>query len=310
MVDTKDSLPKVSILIPTHNRPGYFQIALNSALSQGYPNLEIVVSDNSDDNRTQNLIGPYQEKHENLIYLRTRKTDATQNFKNALRVSTGDYISYLMDDDVFHPEKITRMMGYFLANPQVGLVTSFRKLIDSQGRELPQLQGTEKLFPQDTLVTGQSFGKYILEKGNNVVGEPTTAMIAREDLADGFGWFCGKRYRLLSDVATWLSILAKKNCVYISEPLSYFRIHDAQDQKSDPAIKYRASIEWFNLTIDAIESDIFISKTKENISDLKAKYESLKYHISSARDLTDGVVQILKDVDSIYPRILSLESEA
>ena len=38
----------VSILIPTHNRPDYLVLALQSALAQTYPHFEIVISDNSE----------------------------------------------------------------------------------------------------------------------------------------------------------------------------------------------------------------------------------------------------------------------
>ena len=48
--------PLVSILIPTHNRPEYFKQALASARQQTYPNIEIVVSDDSDDDRTRHYV--------------------------------------------------------------------------------------------------------------------------------------------------------------------------------------------------------------------------------------------------------------
>jgi glycosyltransferase involved in cell wall biosynthesis len=51
--------PLVSILIPTHNRPEYFEIALKSALAQSYENFEVVVSDNSSDDLTARRIEPY-----------------------------------------------------------------------------------------------------------------------------------------------------------------------------------------------------------------------------------------------------------
>ena len=41
------SRPLVSLCIPTHERPDYLRIALESACAQTYPALEIIVSDNS-----------------------------------------------------------------------------------------------------------------------------------------------------------------------------------------------------------------------------------------------------------------------
>ena len=51
--------PKVLVMIPTFNRPGYFKIALESALNQTYRNLEIVVSDDSTNDLTKELIQEY-----------------------------------------------------------------------------------------------------------------------------------------------------------------------------------------------------------------------------------------------------------
>ncbi len=299
-------LPRVSILIPTHNRPTYFELALHSALAQRYPNLEIVVSDNSDDERTYELIKPYLRDHDHIIYLRTKKTDATQNFKNALKTSSGEYISHLMDDDLFHPEKITKMMGYFLANENVGIVTSYRKLIDGHGHELPDIAGTERLFESDTLLVGSSFGKYILDKGGNLIGEPTTAMIKREDLADGFGWYLGKRYTLISDVATWLSILRNKDCVYISEALSYFRIHDGQDQKKHNLIRLQASLEWFSLAMDSYEHHVFFEEESSFKDHLSGKMAGLTHYLEQHPDREGFDPDLLVAIEGTYRRAEAL----
>ena len=271
-------LPKVSILIPTHNRPHYFEQALQSALNQTYKNIEIIISDNSDDNLTFNNFRAYQEAHPELIYLRTHGTIGLQNFYNAFKLATGDYVSYLMDDDLFHPEKIERMMNYFLVNPGVGLVTSFRQLIDKDGKLLPSVPGTEKIFEKDTLVKGQSMAKHILENGSNVIGEPTTAMMRKRDIPEGFGWFLGKQYRLLTDVATWLTVLNKGDCVYISDALSYFRIHEEQDQKNVKNVRLNASIEWFDLILDAYSNNMFFEDKTRFLELMANKLNGFRYY--------------------------------
>lgn len=295
-------LPKVSILIPTHNRPHYLEIALNSALNQTYPNKEIIVSDNSDDNHTQALVAAYQEKHPDLVYLRTRNTIGIQNFFNAYKLATGEYVAYLMDDDVFHPEKLDRMVGYFITHPTVGLVTSYRRMIDQHGSLLPQVPSTERLVETDALINGKSLGKYMLEHGNNVVGEPTTAMVRHRDIPKGLGWFHDKQYRLLTDVATWLDILAKSDCVYISEPLSYFRLHDEQDQKSNNNVRLNASLEWFNLFLDAYQNNEFFDNKAQFQSLMTGKLEGLKYYIQTSVDPAALTDKIRSEIEGITSR--------
>jgi len=44
---------KVSIIIPTFNRENYLHQAVESALSQDYPNVEVIVSDNASTDNTE-----------------------------------------------------------------------------------------------------------------------------------------------------------------------------------------------------------------------------------------------------------------
>ena len=274
------SLPLVSVLIPTHNRPDYLEIALKSVLAQSYKNIEIIISDNGDDSLSQERIAPYMKLHPNIAYYRKQGMSALENGRKCLELSTGEYINYLMDDDVFHPDKITRMMYYYINYPKTGLVTSFRQLIDAEGNHLAPIHGTEKMYPSDTVIAGQSFGDLMLSHGQNLIGEPTTVLVRRSDIGEFFGTFAGRHYLVLSDVATWLSILATRNCVYISDPLSYFRIHAQQDQRSN-MMKLKASIEWFGLFIDAHKNNLFLQDRAKFLSLLTNKLEGLSNFIAA-----------------------------
>ena len=52
-----DSLPLVTIAIPTYNRAGsYLPVALGSALAQRYPRLEVLVADNASSDETASFV--------------------------------------------------------------------------------------------------------------------------------------------------------------------------------------------------------------------------------------------------------------
>ena len=283
----KSNLPLVSILIPTHNRPDYFELALKSALAQDYANIEIIVSDNSDDELTSERLERYLGENPYIHYSRVPNYSAIDNFNNCLDLAEGEYINYLMDDDLFHPEKIKKMMAYMLTQPNIGLVTSSRQLIDGDGKYLNPIPGKERIFNTETLIHGFSLGDSILTKGMNIIGEPTTVLFRRANIGERFGVFLEKEYVTLSGVATWLSVLLQQDCIYLPEPLSFFRIHGGQDGRSD-TIKIKAHVEWLQLFCDAYQRNNFslnrhgthellTSKLVTSMWLLSSEHEKIKY---------------------------------
>ncbi|MDF2903243.1 MAG: glycosyltransferase, partial [Bacillus sp. (in: firmicutes)] len=68
-------------------------------------------------------------------------------------------------------------------------------------------------------------GNLVLKSGCNYIGEPTTILFKKQDLQEPFGVFGGRNYGCNVDLASWLNLLSDGKIAYISETLSYFRIH-------------------------------------------------------------------------------------
>ncbi len=280
-------VPLVSVLIPTHNRPDYCELAVRSVVAQTYANLEIVISDNSDDDATAQRLAPLIANDPRIRYLRAPGCSALENFMNCYDSSHGEFVNYLMDDDLFHPEKIARMMAAMASGPKVGLVTSFRMLIDADGNPLPSIKGTERLFEQPTAIGGTSFAELILRNGSNLVGEPTTAMFRRSLLDRQFGVFLGRQYTTLSDVATWLQVMTQADAVYLPEPLSYFRLHGGQDQRNN-RVRIEANVEWLQLLCDAHLHGKFLTDRAALHDMLTGKLMTAMWFLTSVHDEIKG----------------------
>lgn len=102
----------VSVIVPTYKRNKYIIRALESILSQDYPDIEIVVVD---DNGRGN---PNQIETEKAlsVYINDKKIKYVCNEQNVggalarnhgIQESTGEYITFLDDDDVYLPGKIS-----------------------------------------------------------------------------------------------------------------------------------------------------------------------------------------------------------
>ena len=105
-----NSTPILSIIIPTKNRSEYAMSAIKSILNMSSDLFELVVQDNSDNNKL--------EDHLNKIYLDSRLSyshtrehlDVIANFNKALSLAKGEYITFIGDDDGVNPEIIEAAM--------------------------------------------------------------------------------------------------------------------------------------------------------------------------------------------------------
>ncbi|MGJ8682616.1 glycosyltransferase [Paraglaciecola sp.] len=105
--DMAKSLPKVSVYIPTKNRPTMLKRAIDSVLAQDYKNVEVVVSDDGSTDDTPEFMNKYCKLHNNIIYIRSDTSKGACHARNqAILASTGEFITGLDDDDRFTPERV------------------------------------------------------------------------------------------------------------------------------------------------------------------------------------------------------------
>ena len=258
---SKDVYPLVSIVIPTFERPHYFRLALESVLAQTYRNLDIFITDNSHNTETADMMRRDFADDPRIHYEHHPSYGAPENWTCACRYDNKDaaYVNWLMDDDLFMPDKIAVMMDCFFANPDLSLVTSYRELIDADGKKLPDISVTRPIVQEATKFTGEMIGTEILVRQTNFIGEPTTALLKKEFMLDGHNLgFSGKEGKYLtSDFPTWLRLLSQGNMVYLPRPLSKFRMHGGNEQLSVRS-RIRGTISWAQATREAMARNLFL----------------------------------------------------
>lgn len=167
-------------------------------------------------------------------YINPRRLGKFENDLKLFDLSRGKYINYLMDDDLFHPKKIERMMHYYLNDPlgSIRLVTSHRQVMDTNGNCLNDIYTTRKLFENDTLLDSRELARLTMLQRSNFIGEPTTVLFRKKDLTEPFGTLLNRRYGCNVDLSTWYTLLQEGKAVYIATSLSYFRFHENQQSSS------------------------------------------------------------------------------
>lgn len=101
--------PKVSIIIPAYNASDYLAEAIDSALSQTYDNMEVlVVNDGSkDDGATRKIAQSYGAK---IRYFEKENGGVSSALNYGIKHMTGEYFSWLSHDDLYLENKVQMQM--------------------------------------------------------------------------------------------------------------------------------------------------------------------------------------------------------
>lgn len=119
------STGKVSICIPTYNRPHLISQLLDSILAQSYQNFEVIITDNSDNSETQALIAK-QYEDQRIVYRKNQKNLGMDgNTLRALSYVSGEFFTFTPDDDVWiDPEKLENQIKLLFEFPRVPICFS------------------------------------------------------------------------------------------------------------------------------------------------------------------------------------------
>lgn len=144
---TSNAHPLVSIIVATYGRDISLERALLSLLNQTYDFIEIiVVDDNADEvwnRKIKVIISDIMSKNNReitCIHNSTNKGSAeTRNI--GIRASSGAYVTFLDDDDIYLPRKVENQLKYMLRNNSDYCVTDLNlydesdRLIEKRSRK-------------------------------------------------------------------------------------------------------------------------------------------------------------------------------
>lgn len=106
-----NELPKVSVIIPFYNGKQWLYEAIESVLTQTYPNIEIIlVNDGSKEDITE-LIEKYAGKIR-YFYQTNKGVAAARNW--GMSQASGDFIAFLDSDDIWLPQKTEKQVRFML----------------------------------------------------------------------------------------------------------------------------------------------------------------------------------------------------
>ena len=234
---TKNS-PLVSICIPTYNGAVYLAEAMESAITQSYPNLEIIVSDDASKDTTLAIVDRFKDNTTIPIFIYKHVPNGIgSNWNYSVSKANGSYVKFLFQDDVLAPDCITRMVAMAESQPNVGLVYSKRDFLYTELtpklRDFISYYGPLHTYWADFevregVLSGRTYLKVrqFLNSPKNKIGEPTNVLLKRSCF-DTIGYFSEVLEQAL-DSDYWYRVMTRYDVGFIDADLVTFRLHDAQ----------------------------------------------------------------------------------
>lgn len=131
--------PKVDIIIPAYNQGHYLKECVESALAQTWENIEVIIVDDGSTDNTAEVGQSFDDPRVTYIYQDNKGLSGARN--TGIENSTGEFVSFLDSDDLFLPTKISKLMGLFTDNPELGLCAGDSILIDDAGEPIGKTYG-------------------------------------------------------------------------------------------------------------------------------------------------------------------------
>jgi glycosyltransferase involved in cell wall biosynthesis len=133
-------MPKISVCIPTYNRANLLPLAIESALNQTEPDIEVIVCDDGSTDNTPTIMATLTDPR--VYYIRhAQNIGKSNNMRSGFAAATGEYFVKFDDDDRLRPEFLARTSAILDTHSYIDFVGTDHWIIDSQNQ--PNYQATE-----------------------------------------------------------------------------------------------------------------------------------------------------------------------
>lgn len=211
----------VDVVLATY-RPNmvYFEKLLYSLNNQTYPNIKLLVRDDSDDkisfNEISKLINKIITSFSFTIVRNDKNLGSNITFEKLTRDATGNYIAFCDQDDIWEKEKIEKLVSVMETE---NAVLSYSDLSIIDEKDSLRANSFKDIHKRLEHVKGDNLFEFFLRR-NSVTG---CTMLIKSEVAKDAIPFCNKYY--VHD--HWLTLYASAigRISYIEEPLVRYRIH-------------------------------------------------------------------------------------
>lgn len=205
------SKPIISVCLLTYNRAEVLPRSIESILTQGFRNFELLINDDCSSDDTREVCEYYAKKDQRIKYFRNEKNLRYAGNQNAaLKRAHGDFIAYVHDGDVYYPFMLESWLATLSQYPSAGIVFNAVDVRAEHG-----VQAATHVHDYEPFISGDKlFDEMIVSSSSPIFG----IVMLRTAMLRSVGEF-DTNLPVLADVDMWLRLLLKFDAAYVRTPL-------------------------------------------------------------------------------------------
>src|ERR1700694_3043502 len=124
------ALPRITVVTPSFNQAAYLADAIESVLSQCYPDLEYLVLDGGSTDGSIDILRRYDSR---LSWTTQADEGQSDAINKGFRRATGEIVTFLNSDDYYFPGALEAVARAFTDNPDAGVVYGRGRFVSETG---------------------------------------------------------------------------------------------------------------------------------------------------------------------------------
>lgn len=230
-----DSLPSISIVVPSYNQDNFLSETLDSIFSQNYPNLEVFVVDGGSTDNSVEIIKSFENLQ--MRWVSEPDEGPANAINRGFRQVSGDVVAWLNSDDTYAIDTLWEVAEEFARDSELDMVIGNALYVDEKHLLHLAHHGTHR--------TGLYYGKLepyarIPAYWEYVHSVPQPTVFFRRRLLDRFGGQLDESFKYIFDFELFFRFAANAKIKKIERTTAFYRIHT----------KSKTGGDWTNFLIE------------------------------------------------------------
>ncbi len=234
-------IPLVSVIIATYNSEKYIETAIESALMQTYPNIEVIVVDDGSTDNTSKIL----QKYDDITIIKQENKGVAGARNTGINNSHGEYIAILDSDDKWLKNRLSIMIPDLIKSGCELCISNYYYV-----NEKRQRISDEPAYSNEFKEPLENQYKALLWKAVSF-----SMMIVKADAIKSIGGYDESLRGEAEDYDLWLRLLRNgAKWKYINEPLAEYMVRSGSLSKGYSNKRKAALKRIFNKHVTTIGS--------------------------------------------------------